>query len=141
MESNTKGFAIQRSSNSKDYTQIGFVNAKGANNRYEFTDDRPANGTNYYRLAELSNSGDNEYSNTVAINITHTTKENISLYPNPAHSQITVVANGQVNIYDMSGKLVLTKVVNGKAVIDISRLANGVYILRTQTGSAKFIKQ
>ncbi len=141
VESNTKGFAIQRSSNSKDYTQIGFVNAKGANNRYEFTDDRPANGTNYYRLAELSNSGDNEYSNTVAINITHTTKENISLYPNPAHSQITVVANGQVNIYDMSGKLVLTKVVNGKAVIDISRLANGVYILRTQTGSAKFIKQ
>ena len=48
--------------------------------------------------------------------------------------------DGQINIYDMNGRLILTKVVNGKAIIDITRLAKGAYVLRTKNSSAKFIK-
>ena len=66
----------------------------------------------------------------------------ISLYPNPATNQLFIQTNGvavsEINIYNTTGSLVnQTKQPQTKS-IDISQLANGVYIaeIKTKEGSA-----
>ena len=71
---------------------------------------------------------------------------NVSLYPNPATSQITIEATGikitEVSIYDLTGKIVKT---SENSQINVSNLPSGVYLVRLtdDTGrmmTRKFIK-
>lgn len=57
----------------------------------------------------------------------------VSIYPNPANDQLNVVANGvkMVEIMDAAGRRVL--VTENAGSIDISNLANGIYMVRTLT--------
>jgi hypothetical protein len=72
---------------------------------------------------------------------------NVAVFPNPANSTLYVnglTQNSTVSIFDLSGKLLFTKlIVNNQ--IDISRLANGFYTIRIVSKSGitttKFIKQ
>ena len=72
---------------------------------------------------------------------------NVAVFPNPANSTLYVnglTQNSTVSIFDLSGKLLFTKlIVNNQ--IDISRLANGFYTIRIVAKSGitttKFIKQ
>ena len=59
----------------------------------------------------------------------------IQVYPNPADNllqvELATSASGQLTLYDMSGKSVLTQSVSGtNAVLNIGSLASGSYILR-----------
>ena len=72
----------------------------------------------------------------------------VSVYPNPASDEIFVenLVSGRVVIRSISGAVVVSQdVTSSKASIDISRLADGVYILQTiskeSTTTRKFIKQ
>ena len=70
----------------------------------------------------------------------------LSVYPNPASQNITVsiadnhhLSGGTVILTDITGRFIArTKPENGIAVIDISYLPGGVYVLKYQdeTGSA-----
>ena len=53
-----------------------------------------------------------------------------------------VVSNvvGEVVIYDVTGKMVAKAQANGTANIATSSLTNGVYIIKSATKTAKFIK-
>ena len=67
-----------------------------------------------------------------------------SLHPNPATHTITVslAQPSAVNIYDMTGRLVLTRQArSGDTAIDITALPQGVYFLKTATHTAKLIKK
>lgn len=73
-----------------------------------------------------------------------TTVSNLSIYPNPVRSQITIDAPDQietVHIYNLIGELVQTNVANTFSVADLS---NGVYILKIKTNvetlSIRFVK-
>lgn len=57
----------------------------------------------------------------------------VSIYPNPATAQLNVVAEGvkMVEIMDATGRCVLASENAGS--IDISNLANGIYMVRTLT--------
>ena len=76
--------------------------------------------------------------------IDETSKDiNTNIYPNPATSQLFIDASGtpvtEINIYNTTGALVnQTKQPQSKS-IDISQLANGVYIaeVKTKEGSVK----
>ena len=76
----------------------------------------------------------------------------ITLYPNPTASTITLAINTDktnmlVHIYSMDGKLVkTTSVVNGNNLIDTSDLTAGTYIYNVQTDTevihaSQFVKQ
>lgn len=68
---------------------------------------------------------------------------NISIYPNPATSTITVTGiDGTVVIYDIMGKKIkTTHTSDGSATIDVSSLPNGIYVIHAGTTSTKFVKQ
>ncbi|WP_188407227.1 T9SS type A sorting domain-containing protein, partial [Psychroflexus salis] len=55
----------------------------------------------------------------------------VSLYPNPASTQVTIEAEGftisEVMIFDLTGKLIKT---SREQIIQISELSAGLYMLR-----------
>ena len=67
----------------------------------------------------------------------------ISFYPNPATSTITIETTKKedIRIFDIRGKLVISNQISNKANIDISRLEQGVYFIKAENYSGKFIKE
>ena len=67
------------------------------------------------------------------VGIEEATMEDVSLFPNPASSTVTIRANGmeQVSIIDLNGRTVMAqKVDNATATFDVSTLAKGTYFVR-----------
>ena len=74
-----------------------------------------------------------------------TIQQDLSFYPNPVKDILKFNTEGKVMIYDMNGKLVLTKDdVDGEKGIDVSELIHGNYIIQVkntkETYNSKFIK-
>lgn len=60
---------------------------------------------------------------------------NLKIYPNPTNDAInieglTLNENTPINIYDIQGKLILTKELMEEGTIDLSELNNGVYVVK-----------
>jgi hypothetical protein len=80
-------------------------------------------------------------------NETEPTEGNITLYPNPATTTLTIVGISNITkaeIYDISGKLLLSKQLNTNQ-LDISTLAKGLYFIKLSTAEGsvvrKFVKE
>lgn len=85
--------------------------------------------------------------NTDALNIKKASENQITMYPNPTYSKVTIKSDenlsGNIRIVDLSGKIVKEMEVNGMEVsIDISSLQSGVYhvYIDGQTGASKLVK-
>ena len=85
---------------------------------------------------------------TTNLNVEDNELANVDAYPNPANNMVTIplndfVGNGTVDIIDITGKIISSKIVNANNLIsiDVSDIANGNYIfdLKLQDGrSTKF---
>ena len=65
----------------------------------------------------------------------------LKVYPNPARSEITVEgAENDILIFSANGNLVSTTKAADRAVINVSSLADGVYVLRSGDSAARIIK-
>ncbi len=87
-ESNSNYFSIERSQDGSAWTPIGTVKAAGTSNTtvdYDFTDESPAAGVNYYRLSMVDRDGRYAYSE-VKIVRTSTLVNKVTVYPNPARA-------------------------------------------------------
>lgn len=65
----------------------------------------------------------------------------LKVYPNPAQTTLNIVAEDEVTITDMSGRVLTTRQCHGTTQLDISHLPQGAYIIRTPSGSQRFIKK
>jgi len=137
-EVNTNYFNVQRSSNGKDFTTIGNVNAtdiSGVNN-YTYTDLLTSNVsplTNlYYRLQEIDKDGSSTYSSIATISFTN--QPSITISPNPAKGTVYVTGTNikYITIADNSGKNIISQAVNNQThvAVNISNLAAGIYIVK-----------
>jgi len=73
-------------------------------------------------------------------------KEGMTLYPNPASGFIVLEvpdqSAGEIKIYSVTGKLMLTeKVHTATLIIDISLFPEGIYIVKSGHRTAKFLKK
>ena len=74
---------------------------------------------------------------------------NISMYPNPTSSRLTISAQSTIKsaaIYNLLGKEVINLEINKNSEsIDVSNLSSGMYLIKytieNATGTAKFIKE
>jgi hypothetical protein len=67
----------------------------------------------------------------------------IKIYPNPTNDFIYfegLKEDNIVNIYDVQGKLVVTKLLNEKGSIDLSRLNKGVYLVKVANCVQRIVK-
>ena len=135
-EINNKGFDVERSADGQVFNPIGFVagqnNAAGENN-YTFTDVKPVNGTNYYRLKQIDNDGHTMYSGIIQL-------KNViadfawSVYPNPVvdngwmQVQLPKAAKVAVNVVSSTGNII--------SMIDKGTLQSGTYSIPLNLNTA-----
>jgi hypothetical protein len=146
-EVNTKNFSIERSSDGNNFSAIGSVDAKGlAANDYSFIDANPIlNATSYYRLKMMDKDGSYRYSSIVIINAK--TKNGLTVYPNPAVGQTTVlhskaVAGSNIEVIAADGRRVASyKVTAGteQTYLNISTLKAGSYLVVFTNGEERSV--
>jgi hypothetical protein len=132
-EVNLQEYAVQKSTNGRDYSTIAVIEAKG-NSVYSATDENLANGINYYRIKAIDKDGSYQYSVTKSITHSKNGKVPYSVYPNPAVNEIKIanlVGNTQISIMDVAGRVVLRRnnITNAITSIDIAHLTNGIYAI------------
>ena len=101
-------------------------------------------------ISASSNSGNAAFSGQVRVydlsavlSLNTFVATQFSLYPNPAKSQFTIQLENNtilenVNIYNNLGQLVLT---SKKLILDISKLASGLYVVEIETNKRKSSKK
>ena len=68
------------------------------------------------------------------IEATNTTSNQVNVYPNPNNGNFTVetseTSNQLLEVFDLTGRLVLSQTITGKADINASSLTNGIYNIK-----------
>jgi hypothetical protein len=140
-ELNTSHFIIQHGTDGSSFTDIGTVKAIGSGaNGYQFTDNSPTNGINYYRLKSVDKDGAFTYSKVVSVQFTVNSNQ-LTVFPNPSKSSITISGNHIVSIQvvDNMGKIIKTQALKDATnpTLSISGLSAGIYHLCVQTTDGK----
>ena len=81
---------------------------------------------------------DNFNGNTVGVNEVVSTS--LSVYPNPVKNQFTVNTSGDLFVYDLAGKKVLSTVVSAGESISTVDLKTGIYFVKMGSLVKKIIK-
>ena len=154
-ESNTDFFEIQKSRDLSNWISMGTVPAAGNSNQsinYTFLDDQPWNGMMYYRIKQYDRDGMLSTLNPISMDC-HQQESSWKIYPNPAHHNwfiaYTVVndlENITIEIRDISGKWIATKVCNlhqgnHQIYFEELNLESGNYWIQINTGTDKEIKK
>ncbi|MBX9850599.1 MAG: T9SS type A sorting domain-containing protein [Cytophagaceae bacterium] len=114
-EVNNDHFEIEKSSNGSDFITAGIVKGAGNSNvilMYNFTDESPYHGKNFYRLKQVDADGKFSYSNIIFIDNQQTITS--SIYPNPADENISLKimaadgGNGTISIVNVLGETLLS---------------------------------
>jgi Secretion system C-terminal sorting domain len=144
-EISNKGFHIQRSKNATNWETLDFVDGAGyssANVTYTYTDAKPTQGVNYYRLKQEDFNGRTSFSDIRAIRFSNKEELNITIFPNPTREIVYIDLSNfktgntaNLNLVDASGKIVLNKniaILNGNynTAINVKTLAKGNYVLQ-----------
>ena len=167
-EVNNYGFEVERKilkqvqNDKTNWENIGFVNGNGNSNSpksYSYEDKDLTLGKYSYRLKQIDNDGQFEYSKTVAVDINGVKKFELSQnYPNPFNPittiKYTVPTVGaenllpiQLKIYNMLGEEVAILVNtqqpagNYEVKFDASNLTSGVYFYKIVSGKYSEIKK
>ncbi|MGY2131300.1 GDSL-type esterase/lipase family protein [Hymenobacter sp. HD11105] len=145
-EQNNAGFTLERSLSGTEFEAVGRVAGQGTTLRrhsYSFLDVAPPQPIVYYRLRQTDTDGANTFSQIVVVSNTGPAALEVS--PVPAENVLKVSGvslNTEVTIWNMRGQLVYRQPAqSSQVVIDVSRLASGVYQLRAGTQRTRFMKQ
>lgn len=66
--------------------------------------------------------------------------ETLTIYPNPANDYLKVNREGELTIYDLSGKLVKSQTVEAGNSISVSDLNKGIYFVKVGSSVQKIVK-
>ncbi|HXB40842.1 MAG TPA: T9SS type A sorting domain-containing protein, partial [Bacteroidia bacterium] len=143
-ETNNDHFIVERSQDGNTFEYVTTVKANGNGNSiitqlYKSLDSKPYSDTSYYRLKQFDKNGAHKYSGIVEVNFAK--KSYISVYPNPAYSNLTVEAsndyiNATVKITNAIGEEVInTTLTSYSNLIDVSDLQSGFYFVTIDNGS------
>ncbi len=137
LEVKNDGFEIERSTDGKAFSKIGMVRSKatGGNSDakldYSFTDVKPAQGINYYRLRQVDQDGRFEYSHVEQVSFDGS--NGVKVYPNPASNSVTIEAaeDSRISILNIAGQHmdVNTTGTGRTRTINVSSLASGTYTI------------
>ncbi|MGB8190992.1 MAG: T9SS type A sorting domain-containing protein, partial [Chitinophagaceae bacterium] len=141
-------FELQRSADGRNFSSLSFIATKalqGNSNtqlQYNYTDERPMKGSNYYRLKQQDRDGNISYSAVVSIkNAGANGITFIDVYPNPVKDNLKIkLASTTINkvdivITDLAGRMVKQKSVQlivGDNFIDmeLTSMQAGQYLVK-----------
>jgi hypothetical protein len=153
-EVNNYGFDVERcalSAERQAWNKIGFVEGNGNSNSpkdYSYEDKNLIAGKYSYRLKQIDNDGQFEYSKTIAVDFNGVKKFELSQnYPNPFNPSTTIkfnlpeAGNVKLTLFNILGQELKTlvnefKESGGHTVnFDASDLNSGMYIYKIESGS------
>ena len=140
-ETNQYEYVVERSDDAaKGFTALGTVPAvNGSNNSYNWVDNHPLPGNNYYRIRIVDKLGQANYTKILVIDAGKGAA--IRIYPNPAKDQLTVVIAGreaqnyELVMYSVSGQTIYQRTMQHviQETIKVNRTATmkpGIYMLK-----------
>ena len=147
---NVKSVTVEKSATASNFKAIGDLafTASDIVGMHTFNDAQPFAGNNYYRLAIRDNDGAIQYSNTILLK--NDAGRLAYIYPNPVKDllNINITATGAgrytCNVYDMSGKLVSTRIIavaNGSQSVSLpfSNVGKGAYLVKITDATGEVI--
>jgi hypothetical protein len=149
-ESGMSHFDLQKSIDGNSFEQLASIAVKGSNSQYVYTDKDATVAENYYRLQIVSLDGKETYSNVLFLNIDCYPSQDIIVYPNPFHDNVTVQGintGNELCITDITGRTMVTVIAdNTSQHIDMNSFPDGVYLLSIKHNNAtvktvKLVKQ
>jgi hypothetical protein len=145
-EINNAHFEVERSDDAIQFSTIAIVKGNGTTStlsNYQHIDNESAmllqsNKNVYYRLKQVDVDGSYAYSNILAV-FGNDTENDISVYPNPAHSYIHIEGLlKDAALYDIVGNKIMN--IPANEIVDVNALSAGIYFIRFEGKSIKLIK-
>ncbi len=154
-ELNSHYFSIERSTDAINYQTIGKVIAAGNSlsiKNYSFIDEHVLKNISYYRLKIVDIDGTYEYSPICSVtNEDLNTFDNISIYPNPTNSLLTIdfknnttISTESYSLMDITSKKIEApaSIVDNKIILDLSYLKSGFYFIEVKNmGGEKTVRK
>ncbi len=146
-ELNNKGFEVERSADSRQWSRLTFVPGNGtthAEQSYHYTDTNPVSGINYYRLRQVDFDGRHEYSKIVVVEQWGNVSS-LAVSPNPAKERLLCslrtdyAGAATLTLLGLDGKPVITRPVvlqGGPAQFEfaLENVQPGMYFVSLQLG-------
>jgi Secretion system C-terminal sorting domain/Prolyl oligopeptidase family len=141
-ESNSSHFAVERSSNGREFKEIGRVKSSGNSTtakNYKFTDNNPLSGNNYYRLKMVDLDATFKYSEVRRVSMNGSDLE-FSFGPNPVINEANIRITGNqrtrlnVTVTDLMGRTLKSMSFSKTDIvfsqkINLAELPAGQYVL------------
>ncbi|WP_167856234.1 T9SS type A sorting domain-containing protein [Hymenobacter metallicola] len=143
-ERNSAHFEVQRSVNGKDFEVVTTVAGQGQSTRstqYEALDQQATAQLAYYRLRQVDLDG------TAAFSPVATVRPivDVQLYPNPVEDVVQIqmpqsVGGVNVQITDLTGRLVTQSILDGAGQMDVRGLPPGTYLIHIGEGIGRITR-
>jgi len=152
-ESNASKFIVERSTDGRNFNEIGYVAAFGNSTtakNYRFVDATPNKGNNYYRLKLVNN--DNSFRFSEIKNVKHLTFAEMTVSPNPVAQNMRILIDADKSekaslfITDLAGRRVYNTSVSvnegsNTLNIPVSTLNSGSYVVTIQLANQTLVKK
>ena len=148
-------YSVERSINGETFENIGKLSSNNLvdiESNYNFSDNTPANGLNYYRLVLVEKSGKQTFSKTVSVtvslkNSTAFTINNISINNSTMKIGLTSNIQQQIKVLaaDVTGRILYTDILTvqkGYNTLDrkLSAINTGIYYIKVFTNEVIITK-
>ena len=143
-EQNNSRFEIQRSSDGRTWKTFAKINGHGSasvSNTYTAYDESPLSGVNYYMIKLYDRDGHFYFSDIKSVRMPDV-KSIISVYPNPAHSEVSFslvnknASNVEAILSNINGSIIHKEILKSVSAGTINKLnlerqpTPGIYILK-----------
>jgi sugar lactone lactonase YvrE len=138
-EINSSIFIVKRAGEDMDFKGLTSIQTLGKAAEYQFVDDRPLAGINYYQLIQVDNNGEEHNYGTKHIYNTLNSISQFAVFPNPVTGHqlhITfdkVPLKVNIQLYSLDGRLLMNKECSPATDISLSlssTLGTGIYLLK-----------
>jgi hypothetical protein len=142
-ETNNAYFEVQHATAGQDFQTIKTVPSQGQGtlaHTYAVL-HRPPAGLSYYRLRQVDNDGTATFSPVVAV----ASDQEVTLFPNPARTQLTLVTPAGTSSYRVRnslGEVMLEGLVTtGTVVLNVAHLPNSIYLMEVLSPTGRTIRK
>jgi hypothetical protein len=144
-ETNALRYEVERSIDAKSFEKLISVPAAGDSknlNQYSYQDESLPSGIYYYRLRQVDNNENFDYSRIVQVKIAGS--ELVKLYPNPVADKLTIdseIVLNSVEINNLSGERLYSSEPGNKHLeVDMNKIPSGLYTVTVNGTSYKIVK-
>ena len=133
-------FYVERSINDLSFANLATINKnESLSTTYQFIDQHPLNGINFYRLKIFTKGSNSFYSIVISVNNASNQNVKANVFPNPFRGEMSVTTamnsgnNNAMQIFDATGKLIYSKnITASQTTVNTSTWPAGWYVVVMQ---------